>query len=351
MQLEDQIANTTVSNVEYNISKHGTLAPRIEYEPVVIKGDTHKYTTGFNLKYIVDNRINKGTQIQIIKSGDVIPYINKIITPSKEALMPPANMKWHWNETHVDAVLDNPEDSKDVRLAKLVAFFKTMGIDGVGEGVLAKLVNGGYEELKTILSLTPDRIAQVDRFQLKSATNIYNAIKKVIDKPQPLERVMMASGVFQIGMGEKKFKMILDAIPQFLKKYQQDQITKNDIIAIQGFSDKTSEILLDGMPRFITWMALHSMIRIESSDVKPKDLSTSNKFAGMVVVFTGIRNVEMERALTEEGCVVGSSISGKTTLLVAKDPEENSSKLKKARDLGIQIMGYDEFAKQYGFNI
>jgi DNA ligase (NAD+) len=248
-------------------------------------------------------------------------------------------------------VLDNPEDSKDVRLAKLVAFFKTMGIDGVGEGVLAKLVNGGYEELKTILSLTPDRIAQVDRFQLKSATNIYNAIKKVIDKPQPLERVMMASGVFQIGMGEKKFKMILDAIPQFLKKYQQDQITKNDIIAIQGFSDKTSEILLDGMPRFITWMALHSMIRIESSDVKPKDLSTSNKFAGMVVVFTGIRNVEMERALTEEGCVVGSSISGKTTLLVAKDPEENSSKLKKARDLGIQIMGYDEFAKQYGFNI
>ena len=48
---------------------------------------------------------------------------------------------------------------------------------------------------------------------------------------------------------------------------------------------------------------------------------------------------------------MGSSISGKTTLLIAKDPTENSSKLKKARDLGIQIMGYDEFAKQYGFNI
>lgn len=349
MQLEDQIANTKVTNVEYNISKHGTLAPRIEYEPVVIKGDTHKYTTGFNLKYIVDNKINKGTQIQIIKSGDVIPYINKILAPSKEPMMPPADMKWHWNETNVDAVLDNPEASKDVRLAKLVAFFKTIGIDGVGEGVVAKLVNGGYEELQTILSLTPDRIAQVDGFQLKSATNIYNAMHKVLDKPQLLERVMMASGVFQIGLGEKKFKMILDAIPQFLKKYQQGQITKNDITAIPGFSDKTADIMLDGMPRFVTWMTLHPMVRIESSDVKPKDTPAGNKFSGMVVVFTGIRNAEMERDIAANGGVVGSSISGKTTLLVAKDPEENSSKLKKARDMGIQILGIDAFAKQYGF--
>jgi len=61
MALDEQVANTIVTNVEYNISKHGTLAPRIEYKSVVIKGDTHKYTTGFNLKYIVDNKINIGT--------------------------------------------------------------------------------------------------------------------------------------------------------------------------------------------------------------------------------------------------------------------------------------------------
>lgn len=351
MQLEDQIATTKVINVEYNVSKHGTLAPRIEYEPVVIKGDTHKYTTGFNLKYIVDNKINKGTHIQIIKSGDVIPYIYKIVTASREPQMPPASMAWHWNETRVDAILDNPEASEDVRLAKLVAFFKVMKVDGVGEGVLAKLVAGGYEELQSILSLTPDRIAQVEGFQLKSATNIYTAIHKVLDKPQPLERVLMASGVFQIGLGEKKFKMILDAIPDFLKKYQQDHITKADITAIAGFSDKTADILLEGMPRFNQWLSLHSMVHIESSDAKPKDIGTGNKFAGMVVVFTGIRNAEMERALISGGGVIGSSISGKTTVLVAKDLVESSSKLNKAREMGIQIMGYQDFAKTYGFKI
>jgi NAD-dependent DNA ligase len=349
MQLEDQIATTRVINVEYNISKHGTLAPRIEYEPVVIKGDTHKYTTGFNLKYIVDNRINKGTTIQIIKSGDVIPYIYKIITPSKEPQMPEGGIKWHWNDTRVDAVLDDPGANADVRLAKLVAFFKTMQVDGVGEGVLAKLVAGGYEDLQAILNLTPDRIAQVEGFQLKSATNIYNGIHKMLDKPQPLERIFTASGVFQIGLGEKKFKMILDAIPEFLAKYQAGVISKGTITSIKGFSTTTADIFLEGMPRFITWITMHPMVKIESTDAKSGDIPKGNKFAGMVVVFTGIRNEKIEREITSNGGSIGSCISGKTTLLVAKDPSENSSKLNKARDLGIQIIGYEGFVKQYKF--
>lgn len=351
MQLEEQIATTTVRNVEYNISKHGTLAPRIEYDAVVIKGDTHKYTTGFNLKYIVDNKINKGTQLQIIKSGDVIPYIYKILEHSREPLMPPAEMKWHWNETQVDGVLDNPEASSDVRLQKLVAFFKVMKIDGVGEGVVAKLIAGGYEDLQTILALTPDVIAQVEGFQLKSATNIYNAIHKVLDQPQPLERVMTSSGVFQIGLGEKKFKAILDTIPDFLAKYQAGKITMENITAIAGFSDKTAKILMDGMPKFIEWLTLHPMVKIDSTDIAKKDAPKGDKFAGMVVVFTGIRNTEMERVIADGGGVIGSGITGKTTLLVAKDPEENSSKLAKARTAGIQILGYTDFAKMYGFKI
>jgi len=351
MQLEDQIATTRVINVEYNISKHGTLAPRIEYEPVVIKGDTHKYTTGFNMKYIVDNRINKGTVLQIIKSGDVIPYIYKILTPASEAQMPPSDIKWHWNDTRVDAVIDDPSANADVRLAKLVAFFKTMQVDGVGEGVLAKLVAGGYEDLQAILNLTPDRIAQVEGFQLRSATNIYNGIHKVLDKPQPLERVLTASGVFQIGLGEKKFKMILDAIPEFLAKYQAGKITQASITSIKGFSTTTADIFLEGMPRFISWLTLHPMVRIESADAKATDIPKGNKFAGMVVVFTGIRNEDIEKEITNNGGTVGSSISGKTTLLVAKDPSESSSKLNKARDLGIQIIGYPDFVKQYNFKI
>lgn len=347
MQLEDQIATTTVVNVEYNISKHGTLAPRIEYKPVMIKGDSHQYTTGFNLKYIVDNNIGIGTELKIIKSGDVIPYIYEIVKPSKEPLMPDKTIQWHWNETGVDAIVDDIENNEDVRTQKIIAFFKVMKIDGIGEGVVNKFVNSGYDEIKTILELTPDVIAQINGFQLKSATNIYNAFHKVIDKPQPLERVMTASGVFTIGLGEKKFKMILDAIPKFFNKWQQGKISKADILSISGFSDKTADIFINGMPKFIEWLTIHSMIKINLEDVASNNIPKGDKFAGMVAVFTGIRNADMEKQIIDGGGVIGSGITGKTTIVIAKDPNESSSKLNKARHIGIEIVSITEFEKKY----
>jgi len=349
MPLDDQKAITKVINVEYNISKHGTLAPRIMYEPKTIKGAVHQYTSGFNLKYIIDNNIGPGTEIEIIKSGDVIPYIYRIIKSSDTPQMPPANLNWHWNATHVDAIVDDMESNQDVNSKKIVAFFATMKIAGVGEGNVAKLVNAGYNEVKTILELTPDVIAQIDGFQLKSATNLYNSVQKVISDSQPLERVMMASGVFAIGLGEKKFKMILDAIPDFLAKWKKDKITKDDIINIDGFSGKTADIFINGMPKFMEWMEIHPMIKLESINISKKSGdTTNNKFANMIVVFTGFRNDNMQQTIELGGGKVGSSISGKTTIIIAKDPNENSSKLSKAHELGIKIMSLDDFTKTYG---
>jgi len=353
MQLDDQIALTTVINVEYNISKHGTLAPRIEYKPVAIKGDMHQYTTGFNLKYIIDNNINIGTEIKIIKSGDVIPYIYEIVKASNEPLLPDKAIHWHWNETRVDGIIDDMENNDDVRTKKIIAFFKVMKIDGIGEGVVNKLVNAGYDNIKTILELTPDIIAGLDGFQLKSATNVYNAFHKIIDKPQPLERVMNASGVFTIGLGEKKYKMILDGIPKFFTKYIQakGKISKEDIINISGFSDKTADIFILGMPKFISWLNLHSMIKIENDDTNSSNHEISisipkgNKFAGMIAVFTGVRNADMEKKIVDGGGVIGSAISGKTTIVIAKDTSENSSKINKAREMGIKIVNIDDFSK------
>ena len=361
MPLEEQMANTVILNVEYNISKHGALNPRIMYKPIVIGGDTHQYTSGFNLRYIVDNKLGPGAEIQIIKSGDVIPYIYNIIKSAKEAQMPNSDIKWHWNETEVDAIVDNIDDNKDVNTKRIVSFFEVMKIAGVGEGVVNKIVNAGYDEVKTILQLTPDVIAGIDGFQLKSATNVHTAIHKVIDVPQKIERIMMASNVFGLGLGEKKFKLIIDAIPDFLEKWKKGKITKPEIMAIEGFSDKSTDIFISGMPKFLEWLELHKMIKLEekkktgsttdsagSAGTGPNPTSTSNTFTGMLVVFTGVRNAAMEDAITSAGGKIGSGITGKTTLVVAKDTTENSSKLNTAREKGIPIMNIDDFGKKYG---
>jgi len=359
MPLDEQMANTVILNVEYNISKHGALNPRIMYKPIVIGGDTHQYTSGFNLRYIVDNKLGPGAEIQIIKSGDVIPYIYNIIKSAKEAQMPNSDIKWHWNETEVDAIVDNIDDNKDVNTKRIVSFFEVMKITGVGEGVVNKMVKAGYEEVKLILQLTPDVIASIDGFQLKSATNVHTAIHKVIDVPQKIERIMMASNVFGLGLGEKKFKLIIDAIPDFLEKWKKGKITKPEIMAIEGFSDKSTDIFISGMPKFLEWLELHKMIKLENLEEKkkatgsatgsgPNATSTSNTFAGMLVVFTGVRNAAMEDAITNAGGKIGSGITGKTTLVVAKDTTENSSKLNTAREKGIPIMNIEDFGKKYG---
>ena len=366
MPLEEQMANTVILNIEYNISKHGALNPRIMYKPIVIGGDTHQYTSGFNLRYIVDNKLGPGSEIQIIKSGDVIPYIYNIIKNSGEPQMPPKDIKWHWNETEVDAIVDDIDSNSDVLVKRIISFFDVMKIAGVGEGVVNKLVNAGYNEVKMILQLTPDVIAGIDGFQLKSATNIYNSIHKVInnDTPVKLERVMMASNIFGLGLGEKKFKLIVDVIPDFLEKWRGGSVTRDDIMSIDGFSDKSTDVLMNGMSKFLEWLDLHKMIKLEKSADKKSvgrgesrgegstidnNNNNNNKFVGMVVVFTGVRNIDMEEMITQGGGVIGSGVTGKTTIVVAKDISENTGKIKTAREKGIQVINIDDFAKFIGF--
>ncbi len=346
MVLSEQIATTTIEYVEYNISKHGILNPRIKYKPVIIGGDTHQYTTGFDAKYILDNKLGPGAEIKIIKSGDVIPYIYEIIKPAKEAQMPDETIGWHWNETGIDAVLNDIEGNEDVRTRRIINFFSVMGIKGVGPGNVERLVNAGYEDIKSILELKPDVIATIDGFKLKSATNMYTNIHSVIDKPQPLEKIMTASNIFGSGLGERKIKLVLDGISDFYNKYTKGKITKDMIMAIEGYSDKTTTMFLEGMPKFVEWLTIHDMIKIESSDMKKSDIPKGNKFNGAIIVFTGVRDTDLEKLIESQGGKVGSSISSKTTLLVAKDPNETSSKIQEANELNIPIMAYETFVKE-----
>ena len=99
-QLDEQIAITKVVDVEWNPSKRGLLIPRIKLKPVKIGGDTITYTTGFNAKYIKDNLIGVGSKLKMIRSGDVIPYIMEVLSPSSNGkalfLKLKPNIKYKW---------------------------------------------------------------------------------------------------------------------------------------------------------------------------------------------------------------------------------------------------------------
>ena len=100
VQDASNLAIATVIEVEWNASKHGYLKPRVRVEPIQLVGVTIQHATGFNAKFIHDNGIGPGAQVQITRSGDVIPFIQEVTLPTT-AQMP--SVGWTWNLTGVDA--------------------------------------------------------------------------------------------------------------------------------------------------------------------------------------------------------------------------------------------------------
>ncbi len=112
MVLSDQVVEVKVLDVNYSISKYGYLNPVIQIEPVHIRGADIEFATAHNIKNVIDNNIGIGAIVQLSRSGDVIPKIEKVIVPAEEPKLP--DVPWKWNETHVDAVLKDSEASEDV---------------------------------------------------------------------------------------------------------------------------------------------------------------------------------------------------------------------------------------------
>ena len=109
------------------------------------------YATGHNAAFIVKNKINIGSIIKVIRSGDVIPKITEVIKQSSEPKLPETWIKYKWNSTKVDFELINKEDNTRVKFKTMLYFFKTLGVDGLAEGNLKKIMKAGYKSTKDIL--------------------------------------------------------------------------------------------------------------------------------------------------------------------------------------------------------
>ena len=350
MLLDEQVKNTKVINVEYNVSKHGVLKPRVEFEQVLIGGNKISFATGFHGKFIKENNVGPGAEIQLVLSGDVIPYIYKVIKGIGKGRWQQPDVDYVWSESGIELLVKNKDSNAGVRLKRLINFFKTLEVDGLGPAIIEKLYNANYDDINKIISLTPDKIATMEGFQLKSAKNIYDAIHKVVDNPIQLSLLMSASNVFESGFGVRKLKPVILAYPNILTditKYSESDMIQR-IIEVEGYSQKTATQLVKHLPTFNQWLKYHPSLKYI---IDKKETSTSTKTTGKMkdqfVIFTGIRDADLESKIIKEGGTIVNSVTSKTTLLIAKDITSSSSKIKKAKELSITIMSLDDFKSQF----
>ena len=355
-QLDEQMADTTVLNVEWNASKHGALIPRIKLKPIKIGGDTIQYTTGFNAKYIVDNVIGVGSKLTIIRSGDVIPYILKVNSQStnKKPLMPPNKKdtygEWKWSTTKkVDIILVNLEENKEVKIKELANFFIILKVVGVSEGMITRLVESGFDTIKRICLMSIDDFLTIHGVKETMANKLFDNIHTVIDKDIPLSRLMAATNLFKGGLGHKKLEIVVSCIKNIMEPSVYNKLTVKKISECEGFSDKTSKAFIEGFEKFIAFLKGHPFLKWKTSKLNKKvsRKQENSKIQNLHIVLTGFRDSTLEELITSYGGKLQSSINSKTKLVVAKDTNANSSKIKKAHELNIKLISLEAFNKTY----
>lgn len=351
--LTHEQAEVIVADVEWNVSKHRYLKPTVIFaNEVSIGGVKIKQATGFNAAYINKNKIGPGSHVMIVRSGDVIPHIVSVLTPASNGLPKmPIDVKWTWNDTNIDIMLAGDEKNKDQDIQLFTHFMKTLGVDGVREGVLAKLYDSGYNSLNKIINLTKDDIIKIDGFKEKSANNVFIALQNI--KTADCLKLMIAINVFGRGFGEKKLKMIVDKYPFIAKDKQRGlQLTIADLIAVNGIAEISAKQFIETLPKFYEFIEDIGLSAVCSEQqpakaIETKPVSHANSkfnevFQNQAVVFSGFRDKNAEKMIEEAGGRIVSAISGVTNILIVKDKNDNTTKVQKALGYGMKIMSKDE---------
>lgn len=342
-------AETIVREIEWNVSKDGKVKPVLIFDPVDLCGATVRRATAYNAKYLYDNNICEGASIIIARSGDVIPkhlktlhYDSKSLRDEmdKSAVCPSCGETLKWDGTMTELVCTNSE-CKDKKIQKLVFFFSTLGTEEFREPTIRKIYDAGYETVKSILEITPAELTSIEGIGESLSKKLREQFNAYRDSGVPFARLLTALNVFEGTLGEKTCQLIFNnLISEDLDKVcDLEEIPLENLTAIKGISEITAMAFNKGIKTF----SLAESFDIGISCVAQRVIETTGD--QMSICFSGFRNKEWETALSSKGHKLVNSVSKNTSILVVKDKEGTSSKIKKAQELGISILSLSEFEK------
>ena len=348
MVLSDQIAEAHVVDVLWSPSKDGYLKPRVEITPVYLGGVKITYATGFNAQFIESNKIGIGAIITLVRSGDVIPYIQSVNEPASEPKMP--SETYVWNSTHVDIMLENKADNETVLEKNITGFFKGLEVEALGAGNVKKLISGGFNSIEKIMKMSVEDFLSIDGFKKKMAEKIHNSIKEKVENAT-IVKIAAHSNIFGRGFSEKKLEVIFTAHSDILT----NPVSVETLSKVKQIEKKTALAFLDHIDEFKEFLTAtnltHKMDASETEKIVEEPVSTDHVLYGKNIVFTGFRNKELEAKLKTIGAMVTTSINKKTHTLLVKSKDEESSKIEEAKKLSVEIMTADEFIAKYEINM
>lgn len=351
----DEMRDTRLLEIEWSPSRTGLINPVAIFEPVELEGTTVSRASVHNISIMKELKLGIGDTIRVYKANMIIPQIAENLTGSGNAPIPhtcPACGQ----ETVVKKENDveclfcvNPGcPAKKIKSFGLFTSRDAMNIDGLSEATLEKFIARGFiHDFGDIFEISryKDEIVEMEGFGQKSYDNLMESLERA--KETTLPRVIYSLGIANIGLANAKvicrhFDNDLDRIRHASLEEVSDIDTIGPVIAgnlVAYFKDEDNNRRLNH---------LMSFLHIQEDSPKQEQI-----FEGMNFVITGSlvhfgNRSEAKELIESLGGKVTGSVTKKTNYLINNDIQSNSSKNKKARELGIPILSEEDFRKLAG---
>lgn len=352
----DEILETTLREIEWSASRTGLINPVAIFDPVELEGTTVSRASVHNISIMEAMELGVGDTITVYKANMIIPQIAENLTRSGNIVIPKI-CPVCGGETQIRQMNDvkslycmNPDcQAKKIKSFSLLVSRDALNIDGLSEATLEKFIAAGFIHSYADmfhLDRHKEAIVSMEGFGEKSYENLMAAVKKA--SHTNLVRVVYGIGVAGIGLANAK--MLCRAFGYDFDKMRH--ATAEELTAVDGIGAVLAE----------AWIAYFASEKNrEAVDGLLAELTIENEaenteaaiFAGMTFVITGsvqhfASRKELQAFIEARGGKATSSVTAKTTYLINNDVTSNSSKNKKAKELGIPIISEQDFLNMMG---
>lgn len=338
-----QQGETRVRNIIASVGRTGALTPVAELEPVSVGGVTISNASLHNMDEVERKDVRIGDAVLVERAGDVIPYVVRVLPERRTGRERKFHMPKACPVCGSDVIreegaaayrcIDRQCPAQRREVLRHFASKHALNIDGVGEKLVAQLVDAGLvEDVSDLYRLTVEQLAALERMGTRSATNLVTAIQAA--KEPPLDRLIYALGIPQVG--ERTAALLAERFHGLAALADADEE------ALTGIRDVGPETAREIRAFFQLRQNRELLKRLEKVGVHPRAAAPRRRggpLAGKTVVITGTLSAPRDDVIARieaAGGRVTGGISRKTDFLVAG--EEAGSKLDKARTLGVAVL-------------
>lgn len=348
--------STTLNSITYQVGRTGAITPVANLEPVELAGTTVKRASLHNADQIEKLDIRIGDEVYVEKGGEIIPKILGVDLSKRPEFSLPTKYITHCPECETELIrkegeaqhyCPNYNGCKPQIIGRIQHFIsrKAMDIEGLGGETVALLVNAGLiDNYSDLYELTKEEVIPLERMAEKSADNLIEGIALSVNIP--FERVLYALGIRYVGETvAKKLAKHYKSIEAIANATEEDLINVDEIGAkiaesvVDFFSSYENNRIIERLKQFGV------QLRISEEQLEGQ----TNILEGHSIVVSGVfetisRN-DLKKLIEDNGGKVSSSISSKTSFIVAGD-NMGPSKKDKAEKLHIDIISEFDFLQK-----